>query len=135
MIRPLSSLLVVALLAAGLVGVESCASENLQDLSGADVLPCDTTVLATYALQVQPIIDKYGCAGAACHSPGGQGLAVTGFNYQTAAGFQAAARSGQLLGALERRTGFSPMPKNQDRISDCDLATIKRWIRLGAKND
>jgi mono/diheme cytochrome c family protein len=133
MSRPLYALLVTALLASAVVGAGGCASENLQDLSGSDVLACDTSAVATYSAVIRPLIQRNGCLD--CHAAGGLGTAATGFNYETAAGLQAANRAGRLIGAIERRTGFSPMPKDRPQISACDIARIKQWVRRGAPND
>ena len=124
----------LALLLTAAIG--GCASDNLQDLTESPgVIQCDTAFQATYALRVQPIINKYGCAAANCHATGGTGTASTGFNYETVVGFQAANRTGQLLGAIEHRSPYSPMPKAGAKMDECDILTIKRWVKAGAKND
>lgn len=36
--------------------------------------------------------------------------------------------SGQLMGAIEHRAGYSAMPKGGNKLSVCDIAKIGRWI-------
>ena len=43
--------------------------------------------------------------------------------------------SGQLLGVIKRQPGFSPMPKNEPPLVDCDIAKIEQWIADGALNN
>jgi hypothetical protein len=62
------------------------------------------------------------------------GTLATGFNYETAVGLQNANRAGKLIPAIER-TGPFPMPKDRPKISDCDIARVKQWVRRGAPND
>lgn len=38
------------------------------------------------------------------------------------------ALSGQLMGSIEHKSGFSPMPKNADKLTVCDIAQIRKWI-------
>ncbi len=132
--RPILPLLFTALGFAAVLGSGGCASENLQDLSGSDIVPCgDTTLVATYSGVIRPLIERNKCLD--CHSTGGPGTTSTGFNYETAAGLRSAHTAGRLLGAVEHRTGFSPMPKGQNRIPECDIVRLKQWVRRGAPND
>jgi hypothetical protein len=40
--------------------------------------------------------------------------------------------SGQLLGAVKHSAGYSPMPKNEAQLVECDLQKIEQWITDGA---
>jgi hypothetical protein len=31
--------------------------------------------------------------------------------------------------------GFSPMPQNDNKLSECNIAKIKKWIATGAPNN
>ncbi|MBC7448244.1 MAG: hypothetical protein H7330_09320 [Hymenobacteraceae bacterium] len=132
--RLLSTLLPAALVLTALLG--GCASENLEDMTGAPVgAPCDTTAVATYSGVVQPILIKYECT--ACHRTGGIGaLAFPNLNYETPAGLISAVRTGRLLGAIEHKSGFAFMPQSpRPKMSDCDIARVKQWVRRGALAD
>ena len=89
---------------------------------------CDTTAV-TFSGAVQPILQTY-CTG--CH---GGSAPEAGVNLSTYAGVKATATSGSLVGVIEHRSGFSPMPKNGNTLSACHIAKINKWVALGAKND
>ena len=92
------------------------------------VQACDTTNVG-YALSIKPIMDN-NCMG--CHSgssPAG-GISIT--NYTEV---KTLAANGKLLGTIEHKAGFSPMPKNMAKLSDCNIAKIKIWINDGMQNN
>jgi len=39
---------------------------------------------------------------------------------------------GSLLGSVEHINGFSPMPKDRNRLTDCEVKIIRDWIEQGA---
>jgi cytochrome c5 len=87
-------------------------------------IPCDTTGTITYAGQIKPIIDLY-CSS--CHSgtnPSG------GIKLATASDIQTVAKSGKLLGAVKRQSGFQAMPPTY-ALSTCDVRKIALWIKQG----
>jgi len=43
--------------------------------------------------------------------------------------------NGQLLGAIKRLPGFSPMPKNEPQLVACDIAKIEEWMKQGAADN
>jgi hypothetical protein len=89
---------------------------------------CDTTVV-TLAGQVKPIFDKY-CNG--CHSANeSQG----GIDLETYNRIKRTVDNGSLIGSITHNSNYSKMPKNGNKIPDCDIAKISKWIRLGALNN
>ena len=99
--------------------------EDLYSPQGGGVA-CDTASV-TYSGKIQPIMTA-SCVG--CHSAGN---ASGGFSLDTHAGVSAA--SGRLLGAVKHSTGFSAMPKNSNKLSDCQITQIEKWLTSGAPND
>ena len=83
--------------------------------------PCDT-LNVTYIADVYPIFDQYCvfCHGGAI--PEG-GIDLT--NYEDVA---LLAQSGQLLGAVNHDPGYSPMPKDGDKLNFCQIRTITIWV-------
>jgi len=83
---------------------------------------CDT-LSVTYPGDVIPIFSA-NCTG--CHSGVSPeaGINLTDFDQVAAL-----AQSGTLLGVIKHSAGFSPMPKNQAKLSDCDIVKIEIWIR------
>lgn len=84
-------------------------------------VPCDTSNI-TYNGDVYPIFDQY-CIF--CHSgavPEG-GIDLT--DYETVSFL---AQSGQLIGSINHDAGYSPMPQNAEKLSDCLIRTIEIWV-------
>ena len=43
--------------------------------------------------------------------------------------------SGQLVGAINHASGFSPMPQNAAKLIDCDISKIEQWVADGGPNN
>ena len=89
---------------------------------------CDTASVG-YSSSIKPMITSR-CLG--CHSstsPGG------GYDLSTYAGVKARMDDGKFWASVNHVTGFSPMPKNSSKLSDCELAKIKKWKEEGAPNN
>jgi mono/diheme cytochrome c family protein len=91
----------------------------------ADVAACDT-LNVTFSASVQPILSAY-CNG--CHGGGSPQGSV---DFNAYAGVKASVASGRLLGAIQHDSGYSPMPKNANQLSDCNIQKIKTWVAAGA---
>ena len=89
---------------------------------------CDASVF-TYSGAIKPMLDTK-CVG--CHSassPGGN------INLSTYAAVRPLALNGKLYGSIAHQTGFSPMPKNSAKLSDCEITQVQRWIAAGSLNN
>lgn len=114
-----------------LVGLSACYYDHEAILYGASSnQPCtDTTGTISYAQKVVPILQA-NCYS--CHSgsfPSGNQL------MGTYAADKAMAQSGKLHGTISYATGYSPMPKNATKLSNCQIALIKKWIDQGMLNN
>ena len=89
---------------------------------------CDTAAY-TYSGVIRNIIQNK-CAG--CHNPASVGGNVDLSNY---AGVNTVALNGKLYGSIIHQSGFSPMPKNAAKLSDCEIKQIQKWISAGALNN
>ena len=90
---------------------------------------CDS-VNVTFSETVFPIIQN-SCYG--CHSgsnPSG-GISLTNHGQVAAAGAIPPGNSGSLLGSITWTSGNIPMPKNGNKLSECNIAQIRRWIGDG----
>lgn len=99
-------------------------AKDLQNCSPA----CDTTQ-AGFAANVFPIIETH-CNG--CHGikpPQG------GISLATYADIKPFVNNGSLLGSIKFESGYSAMPKNSSKISQCKIDIIQKWIKDGAKNN
>ena len=89
---------------------------------------CDSTSF-TYSTAIRNIISNK-CQG--CHS----GTAPQGgIDLSTYTGLKAKVNDGRLWGAINHQPGFSPMPKNGTKLSDCEIAQFRQWIAAGAPNN
>lgn len=91
-------------------------------------LACDTTAV-TYSGTIIPILEN-NCYS--CHS------AAANFGNITLEGYDklnAYVDNNQFIGAIRHEAGFSPMPKNQPQLVECDLQKIEAWIADGAPDN
>lgn len=89
---------------------------------------CDANVF-TFSASIKPMLDTK-CVG--CHSatsPGGN------INLSTYAAVRTVALNGKLYGSIAHQPGFSAMPKNGTKLSDCEITQVQRWIAAGALNN
>lgn len=89
---------------------------------------CDTSVF-TYSGAVKNTIQNK-CAG--CHNPSSLGGNI---DLSTYTGTKTAALSGELYNSITHQTGYSAMPKNSAKLSDCEIKQIQKWINAGALNN
>jgi uncharacterized membrane protein len=89
---------------------------------------CDTAVF-TYSAAIKPIMDNK-CVG--CHSPSSLGGNI---NVATYSALKIIALNGKLYGSVAHQSGFSPMPKNSAKLSDCEIKQIQKWISAGSLNN
>ena len=89
---------------------------------------CDTSVF-TFSQAVLPIMNTY-CKG--CHNPASLGGGVDLSTYNT---IKAAALNGKLIGTIKHQAGFAPMPKGGNKLDDCQVKQIEKWMASGAPNN
>ncbi len=105
--------------------VQQGAKNNSCDQSSGE---CGKAI--SFKNDVQPILSKNNCLS--CHGATSPSGGVVLSNHT---GVSAKAKEGSLYGSISHQIGFSPMPSDILKISDCDIKTIKGWIDAGAKND
>lgn len=91
---------------------------------------CDTTAAVNYSSTVKAILSNNNCMG--CHSGAG---ASGGINLDTYTGVSAVVQNGKLYGSISRLPGYSPMPQSGNKMSNCDILKIKKWIDSGSPNN
>ncbi len=89
---------------------------------------CDSTQFK-YGANVSVIISTY-CLG--CHSGA---TPTAGINLSTYTGVYNVAISGRLVGAVSHTAGYAPMPNATSKLSDCQIAQIRKWVNAGALNN
>lgn len=91
---------------------------------------CDTSGVISYATKVRPILQN-NCD--VCHA--GTAQAGGGIVLSTYAGVKEVAQNTTLLGSIQFASGYSAMPKGGSKLSNCNIATIKKWVDAGAPNN
>lgn len=99
------------------------SGENDEDCSGANM---------SYSMDIKPILQNNGCMTSGCH--GGSAMSNLLFmdSYESLKIYIDANR---LMGALRHQNGFSAMPKQGEKISNCELLKMDSWIAQGAQNN
>lgn len=89
-----------------------------------DSKDCDS-LNVTYTSTIQPMMQSH-CVG--CHSGPTPDGNVKLDSYSAISGY---VQSGQFYGSVTHQPGFTAMPYNGNKLSDCQIAQIKKWINDG----
>ena len=89
---------------------------------------CDTTNF-TYKKRIDDIMQTF-CKG--CHNAS---TASGGVNLADYTGVVNSIAGNKLLGSVQHISGLSPMPKNGNKLNDCDIIAIRNWIESGNPNN
>ncbi len=89
---------------------------------------CDTAIV-TFSGSVKPILTA-NCTS--CHSSpnASAGLLLGEYSH-----VKNQAINGKLMGVITHSPGFPPMPQNAMKLSDCNIAKIKKWVTEGAPDN
>lgn len=102
-----------------------CYSDNEEDLYlGSST--CDLTNV-TYSTTVAPIFAAY-CNS--CHNSNNLSGNIATDSYTAVV-----ANMSRIKGAINHTSGYSPMPQNGNKLSDCELSKIDTWITQGMPNN
>lgn len=108
-----------------ITGLTACtdSGEADDDCSGANM---------SYSMDIRPIFQNNGCMTSGCH--GGDAMSNPLFmdSYESLKIYIDANR---LMGSLRHQNGFSPMPKQGEKLSNCELLKIDSWLVQGAQNN
>ena len=95
--------------------------------SGACSSTCDSNNI-NYSTGIQPLMQRY-CTG--CHnSPSATGGSLIDY-----ASVKDAAVNGRLIGNISHLPGYNPMPTTGVKLTDCEIAQVKKWVAAGALNN
>lgn len=111
-----------------LFSFQGCYYDIENELYPSDGTACDTTAV-TYTATIQPILNQ---SCLSCHSAASaQGnVVLEGYNL-----LKVYVDDGSFLGAVSHGSGYSPMPKGGNKLSDCKILQIQTWIASGAPNN
>lgn len=106
--------------------IYSWIQQGAQNLVCANM--CDSS-LFTYSGAISPLIQNK-CQG--CHSgTNAQG----GIDLSTYTLLNTKVTDGKLWGSINHLPGYSPMPQNGTKLSDCEIKQFEKWIAAGAPNN
>jgi len=111
-----------------MLGFQSCYYDKA-DLLYPDAAKCDTTGTISYSKQIVPLLQQPCLPCHTISSPDG------GIILGTYTADRVIAANGKLYGSLNYASGYSPMPKGRAKLTNCQLATIKKWIDGGSPNN
>lgn len=103
------------------LALNGCTSYSEEELY-PDRANCDTANV-NYTKSIAPV---FAANCNSCHTGNG----ASG-NIRTDSYISVKANISRIRGAVNHQSGFSPMPQNTEKLSDCDLAKIDIWIRKG----
>ena len=83
-------------------------------------------------LDSRPEVARPSVHDSQCHNSVSPSASIDLSSYD---GIVAAVNTGRLLGAINQESGYSPMPKNSDKLSACFISQISIWINNGMPNN
>lgn len=116
-------LFTMLILAVVIVLSGGCYYDNEEDLY-PNATECDTLNI-TYEATIAPIMAN---SCNTCHSGPSPSAGIKTDSYGDLA---IIANNGRLWGVVSHAQGYSPMPKDQAKLSDCSLTKIGKWINSG----
>jgi hypothetical protein len=119
--------IVVLIILSGMISFTGCYYDDEETLY-PQVAGCDTTNV-TYSATISAIMST-NCNS--CHSGSAPQAGIKTDNYTD---MKTIADNEKLWGSVNHETGYSPMPKDRPKLSDCDLSKIRIWIEGGALNN
>ncbi len=99
------------------------------NLDCPDDTTCTIDTPVSFTSIVFPVIDKY-CKG--CHSGNNPWGGIFLRDYEE---IKVMADNGRLVEVISHDFGVPPMPKDQDRLLQCDIDKIRMWVEEGAPNN
>ena len=107
--------------------IKEWINEGAKNTTGCAV-SCDANVF-TFSGAVKPIVTTY-CIG--CHSGA---TANGGVDLSTYSGVKTVADNGVLIKVINHAPNFPAMPQNGNKLNDCKIEQIQKWIDNGAQNN
>lgn len=90
---------------------------------------CVPPATPSYQADVTPIMSQY-CTS--CHSGTFASGGVLLDSYPEVKKY---VDNGKLIGSITWASGVSPMPKNGNKLSSCNIGKIQAWVTAGALNN
>lgn len=118
----------ILIIGIAILGVLNGCYYDVEEVLYPTASSCDTIDIS-YNTDVQPIIQS------SCYTCHDQASSFGNITLEGYANIKVYADNGLLLGVIRHESGFSPMPKSGNKLLDCEIATIEKWISDGALNN
>jgi hypothetical protein len=105
--------------------LNSCYNDSEEELYPGST-NCDVSNV-TYSNAIAPVLAA-NCNS--CHSSSNPSGNIVTDNYASAV-----ANMSRIRGCINHLSGYSPMPKNGSKLSDCELSKFDIWINQGMPNN
>jgi cytochrome c5 len=119
------------IISACIVAISWYSCQYKKEAIAYPVSTCDTSVVR-FSVEIRSILQA-NCY--ICHAAAVANAAGGGYNYETYAGITPNVANGKLLRSIMQVPGSDFMPKNAAKLSDCDIAKFRTWIRNGYPNN
>lgn len=114
--------------------LSSCYNDSEEELYGTTPNgTCDLTTAVKFSTVVSPIISSK-CGTSGCHSASSKAAGINLGNYDAIKAYATSSKA-VFLGSIKRESSYSPMPKGDTKLPDCDISKIESWINAGAPNN
>jgi hypothetical protein len=105
-----------------------CYNDKYDELNPTSTLSSCDTVNLSYTHNISRIFASY-CIS--CHNANTQNGNA---RLDTYSGVYQQVKNGQLLGTIEQKPGYNPMPPGT-HLESCNIRAIEKWIALGAPDN
>ncbi len=92
-----------------------------------DTVDC-TGITPTYTSDIKAILDV-SCAKSGCHDVETH---ENGYDLSTYATAKPVSQNDRFLGAIQHKSGFTPMPENSGKLSQENIDLITCWVQNGS---
>ncbi len=103
----------------------ACQYESEESLFPNENCQAETQVIS-YSIDIQMILTNYQCVS--CHN---SGLASGGIRLESYSDVRKVSESNQLNGVITHAAGFPAMPLSGNKLTDCDIQKVQKWIADG----
>lgn len=110
----------------GMLSVTSCYYDNAEELYPQAT--CDTANVS-YSTQIVPFLEQ------ACNSCHNAQTPLGGINLEDFNQVKQTGTSGSLVGSMKHEGSYSIMPPSGEKVPECDILIIERWIIDGMPNN
>jgi len=114
-----------------IISITGCYYDNEERLYPVISSSCDLSNV-TFAATVAPILQA---SCLSCHSNSKAEGSGGGIKLQNFADVQIQAKNGKLMGTVKHASGFQKMPQGGEKLPDCEISQLQKWIDNGILNN